>query len=164
MTIPKLTALLALAAAHALAEEAVVRPRQRIVVSLPDRKLALLEGNRLVKLYDVAVGKATTPSPAGRHQLISRVENPTWYYRGKSVPPGTANPLGTRWLGLSAKGYGIHGTNVPNSIGKAASHGCIRMRNRDVEELFPMVETGIEVELESETPRFLAQLIAVTGD
>ena len=63
------------------------------------------------------------------------------------IPPGKANPLGTRWIGLSRKGYGIHGTNNPRSIGRRASHGCIRMRNRDVEELFEMVAVGDRVEI-----------------
>jgi lipoprotein-anchoring transpeptidase ErfK/SrfK len=66
------------------------------------------------------------------------------------VAPGKSNPLGSRWMGLSAKGYGIHGTNVPTSIGKAASHGCIRMRKQDLEELFEMVTVGTIVELVDE--------------
>jgi len=66
------------------------------------------------------------------------------------VAPGKTNPLGSRWMGLSAKGYGIHGTNVPTSIGKAASHGCIRMAKHDLEELFEMVTVGTIVELQEE--------------
>jgi lipoprotein-anchoring transpeptidase ErfK/SrfK len=67
------------------------------------------------------------------------------------VPPGKGNPLGTRWIGISKKGYGIHGTNSPKSIGRAASLGCIRLRNEDVEELFEMVSVGDAVELRGET-------------
>jgi hypothetical protein len=63
------------------------------------------------------------------------------------VAAGPANPLGTRWMGLGYKGYGIHGTNMPLSIGKAASHGCIRMRNQDVEDLFERVQIGDPVDL-----------------
>jgi lipoprotein-anchoring transpeptidase ErfK/SrfK len=163
MTITKLTALLALAAAHALAEEAATTPRHRIVISIPDRKLVLFEEDRVVKLYDVAVGKRSTPSPAGRHQVINRIAHPTWYNHGKPVPPGKKNPLGTRWLGISSKGYGIHGTNAPLSIGKAASGGCIRMRNADVEELFNLIQVGVEVDLKTETPQSLAALIAVAA-
>jgi len=73
------------------------------------------------------------------------------------VGPGPANPLGTRWMGLGYKGYGIHGTNMPLSIGKAASHGCIRMRNRDVEDLFNRVEVGDAVELLTEVSPDLAE-------
>ena len=64
--------------------------------------------------------------------------------------PGKDNPIGTRWLGLSRKGYGIHGTNSPGSIGKNASHGCVRLRNRDVEDLFRRVSVGDVVELHGE--------------
>ena len=112
-----------------------------------------------MKVYDVAVGKTSTPSPTGKHRVINRVENPTWYAHGKAVPPGKTNPLGTRWIGLSVKGYGIHGTNVPRSIGKAASHGCIRMKNGDVEDLFSRVEAGAEVELKLDRPKWMELLL-----
>jgi L,D-transpeptidase ErfK/SrfK len=123
---------------------------RRIVVSLPDRKIALFEDGRVVKVYSIAVGKQSTPSPNGSFHIASRVVKPTWYQRGKVVPAGPANPLGTRWMGIGYKGYGIHGTNRPKSIGKAASQGCIRMRNQDVEDLFERVEVGDQVELLTE--------------
>jgi lipoprotein-anchoring transpeptidase ErfK/SrfK len=122
----------------------------RIVVSIPDRKLALVEGERVVKVYETAVGAAVSPSPTGSYTIATRIPNPTWYTPGKVVGPGKHNPLGTRWMGLSLKGFGIHGTNSPRSIGRAASHGCIRMRNRDVEELFERVSVGYVVELHGE--------------
>jgi L,D-transpeptidase ErfK/SrfK len=119
---------------------------QRIVVSIPDRKLTLLQDGREIGTWDIAVGRPSTPSPEGAMTVINRVKNPTWFGPGgKVVGPGTTNPVGTRWIGLSKKGYGIHGTNEPASIGKAASHGCIRMRNRDVEQLFELIETGAVV-------------------
>jgi lipoprotein-anchoring transpeptidase ErfK/SrfK len=124
---------------------------RRLVVSLADRKIALLENGRVVKVYPIAVGKHSTPSPNGSFHLASRVVKPTYYRPGKVVPAGPANPLGTRWMGLGYKGYGIHGTNRPMSIGKAASHGCIRMRNQDVEDLFERVEVGDPVDLLTET-------------
>ncbi len=91
---------------------------------------------------------------------ISRAASsiPTWYNPGKVVGPGPANPLGTRWMGLGFKGYGIHGTNRPSSIGKAASHGCIRMRIPDVEALFALVQVGDEVDLLNEVPPDLASV------
>ena len=101
-------------------------------------------------MFPTAVGARRTPSPSGSFRIVQRLANPTWYTKGKIVPPGSANPLGTRWLGLSAKGYGIHGTNSPSSIGNNVSHGCIRMRNRDVEQLFGMVAVGDDVELYNE--------------
>jgi hypothetical protein len=123
---------------------------RRIVVSIPDRKLALMEGDRVVKIYPVAVGAAATPSPSGSFTVVERVTHPAWYRPGKVVPPGTRNPLGTRWIGLSIKGYGIHGTSNPRSIGRRTSHGCIRLRNADVEELFGLVAVGDAVELRAE--------------
>lgn len=139
----KLVAILAAATTEVFAEGAT----RRLVISIPDRKIALIEDGRVVKVYPVAVGKQRTPSPAGSFKIASRVQHPTWYFPGKVVGPGPANPLGTRWMGLGYKGYGIHGTNAPLSIGKAASHGCIRMRTRDVEELFNLVEVGDPVDL-----------------
>ena len=135
---------------------------RRIVVSLPDRKIALFEDGRLVKVYPIAVGKHGTPSPNGSFHIVSRVVKPTWYQPGKVVPAGPANPLGTRWMGLGYKGYGIHGTNRPKSIGKAASHGCIRMRNQDVEDLFERVEVGDPVDLVTETDAELAKAFEET--
>jgi len=121
-----------------------------IVVSLADRRLALVEDGVVAKVYRVAVGKESTPSPTGTFTIMERVENPTYYHEGEVVPPGPGNPVGTRWMGLSVKGYGIHGTNAPRSIGRAASHGCIRMRQRDLEELFAEVRVGDTVEIVGE--------------
>lgn len=129
---------------------------RKLVISIPDRKIALVEDGRVIKVYPVAVGAVNTPSPQGSFHVSSRVIHPTWYQPGKVVGPGPANPLGTRWMGLGYKGYGIHGTNMPWSIGKAASHGCIRMRNRDVEELFKLVQIGDPVELVTEVNPELA--------
>ncbi len=125
----------------------VVVSKRVIVVSLEDRKLALVEDGQVKKVYTVAVGKPSTPSPVGTFSIARRVMNPTYSHDGRVVLPGPGNPVGTRWMGLSIPGYGIHGTNVPSSIGKAASHGCIRMAKKDLEELYPMVEVGDTVEL-----------------
>jgi lipoprotein-anchoring transpeptidase ErfK/SrfK len=145
--IAALTGVMMMAAAEALAQEKSSRPERRIVVSIPDRKLAVVEGDRVVRVFETAVGAPKSPSPTGIFQIVNSIADPTWYGKGKVVAPGKANPLGTRWLGLSRKGYGIHGTNRPDSIGRNASHGCIRMRNREVEELFKIVAVGDRVEL-----------------
>jgi lipoprotein-anchoring transpeptidase ErfK/SrfK len=129
-----------------------------IVVSLEDHKLALVEDGKVKKIYNVAVGKPSTPSPVGTFTIAHRVMNPTYSHEGRIVPPGPNNPVGTRWMGLSIPGYGIHGTNVPSSIGKAASHGCIRMAKKDLEELYPMVEVGDTVELIGERNEETAQV------
>ena len=136
--------------------------RRRLVVSLPDRRMALLEDGRVKKVYVVAVGRKSSPSPTGTFTIKSRVTNPSYSHGGKVVLPGPGNPVGTRWMGLSAKGYGIHGTNAPKSIGKAASHGCIRMRQSDLEELFAAVSTGDEVEIRGERDEETAQLFGAT--
>lgn len=141
-----LTSVMLMAAAESLAQDSSPRAVRRIVVSIPDRKLAVLEGDRVLRIFDTAVGAPKSPSPAGVYHIVNSIAEPTWYSKGKIVPPGKSNPLGTRWLGLSRKGYGIHGTNRPASIGRNASHGCIRMRNREVEELFAMVTVGDQVE------------------
>jgi lipoprotein-anchoring transpeptidase ErfK/SrfK len=138
---------------------------RRIVVSIADRKLALIDGDSVTKIYEVAVGAAETPSPAGEFLIASRVENPSWYWPGKVIPPGPQNPLGPRWMGLGEGGFGIHGTNQPRTIGQAASHGCIRMRNGDVEELFARVRVGDVVELHGERDAAVALIfIARPGD
>lgn len=132
----------------------------RIVVSIPDHKLALVDGDRVVRMYHVATGKRTTPSPRGEFRIVNRVAHPTWYGPHRIVAPGAANPLGTRWMGLSVPGFGIHGTNVPSSIGSDASHGCIRMKNEDVEELFERVPVGAPVVLLGERTAEVAKLMA----
>lgn len=131
---------------------------RRVVVSIPDRKLALFENDQVVGIYPVAVGASVSPSPVGTFTIVNRVSNPTYYKPGKIVGPGSTNPIGTRWIGLSAKGYGIHGTDAPASIGFAKSHGCIRLRNQDVEQLFARVRSGDVVELHGERTPEIAQL------
>jgi len=122
-------------------------PERRIVVSVADRKLALLEGERVVKIYDIAVGAPGSPSPNGDYRIAQRLKDPTYYHPGVVIGPGKNNPLGPRWIGLDVKGFGIHGTNRPESIGKNASHGCIRLRNSDIEDLFARVQVGDRVSL-----------------
>jgi lipoprotein-anchoring transpeptidase ErfK/SrfK len=156
-----ITSLMLVAAAEALAQDKSGQTARRIVVSIPDRKLAVVEEGRVMKVFSTAVGAPATPSPTGSFKIINSITDPTWYTKGRTVPPGKNNPLGTRWLGLSLKGYGIHGTNHPASIGHNASHGCIRMRNRDVEELFEMVQVGDAVELLAERTPETDQIFGV---
>ena len=134
------------------------KPERRIVVSIPDRKLALLEGDRVVKIYKVAVGAAVSPSPNGEFRIAQRLENPTYYKPGVVIGPGKDNPLGPRWIGLDVKGFGIHGTNRPASIGKNASHGCVRLRNHDIEDLYARVRVGDRVSLVGKRTEELARL------
>lgn len=140
------------------------RARRRIVVSVPDKRLILVENDRVVKVYRVATGAAATPSPSGSYRVAQRVSDPAYYHPGKVIAAGPENPLGPRWIGLDTQGYGIHGTNEPDSIGRAASHGCIRMRNADVTDLFERVQTGDAVEIAAERTPEIAALLGAAGD
>jgi lipoprotein-anchoring transpeptidase ErfK/SrfK len=103
--------------------------------------------------FPIATGQAAYPTPSGRYQIAVKQVNPWWYpptysdwARGLSpVPPGPSNPLGTRWMGLTAPGVGIHATNNPSSIGYSVSHGCIRMQVTDAEWLYDHVGLGTTV-------------------
>lgn len=153
-------AVLLMVTADALAQKQ--QPARQVLVSIPDRKLAVLEDGRVLKVFPVAVGADDSPSPDGEFQIINRLSNPTYYHPGKVIPAGPANPLGSRWIGLNLKGYGIHGTNAPRSIGKAASHGCIRMAKRDLEQLFEMVHVGDTVDIRAEADEQTAQIFGST--
>jgi lipoprotein-anchoring transpeptidase ErfK/SrfK len=161
-----LPALLLIAGPSAQAQSKTgnVTEVRRLVVSLPDRRMALLENGQVKRIYVVAVGKKSTPSPTGTFTIITRVANPSYSHDGKIVAPGAGNPVGTRWMGLSTKGYGIHGTNAPSSIGKAASHGCIRMRKSDLEELFAQMKTGDQVEIVGQRDAETAEVFGNTDN
>jgi lipoprotein-anchoring transpeptidase ErfK/SrfK len=131
---------------------------RQIVISLPYRQLALLVDGDLVKVYPIAVGKSETPSPEGEFTIINHAINPTYRHGDTEIGPGKDNPLGTRWMGLSLKGYGIHGTNVESSVGKMTSHGCFRMKKRDVEDLYRRVQVGDAVSIRRERDELTATL------
>jgi len=135
-----------------------------VLVSLADRQLAVLEDGEVIARFPIAIGAEASPTPTGKFRVVSRVANPAYYHPGTVIPAGEDNPVGTRWLGLSQKGYGIHGTNVPRSIGTAASHGCIRLRNRDVERLFTLLQVGDVVEIRSERDEETAQIFGNSAD
>ena len=132
----------------------VIRPAQKlkvpkghfsIVVDKSQNQLLLTEDNRFIKTYPVATGKDNS-TPAGTFKIVTRIPNPVWYKQGAVVPPESVeNILGTRWLGISKQGYGIHGSVDPSAIGKQVTAGCVRMSNSDVEELFDIVPVGTEV-------------------
>jgi lipoprotein-anchoring transpeptidase ErfK/SrfK len=151
----------ALSKVAVLKQEHLAGTVRRLVVSIPERKLVLVADGRVVKVYRVAVGAKVSPSPRGEFRIAVRIAEATYYHAGVIVPSGEQSPIGTRWIGLNQPGYGIHGTNAPGSIGKAASHGCIRMRNRDAEELFEMVRVGDVVEIRDEE---VTELVAANGD
>jgi lipoprotein-anchoring transpeptidase ErfK/SrfK len=162
-----LLALVVILSSAAFAQDAVApakrMPRQ-VLVSVSDRKLAVLENGKVIRTFAVSVGAAVSPTPSGEFQIINRLANPTYYHPGTVIPPGSDNPIGPRWIGLSQKGFGIHGTNQPRSIGHAASHGCIRLNNRDIVQFFQMGSVGDTVSIRSERDEQIAQIFGGVAD
>ncbi len=157
--LPTLAALFPqLVSAQDQASISPARIKRQIIVSVPDRKLVVMENGAVLRVFAVAVGADVSPSPTGAFEIVTRLTEPTYYHAGVVIPPGDGNPLGPRWVGFNKKGYGIHGTNAPRSIGKAASHGCIRMRNRDIVQFFAMVNVGDTVEIHGERDEQIAEI------
>jgi lipoprotein-anchoring transpeptidase ErfK/SrfK len=160
--------LAALVTPSAMAQETATtlpaRVKRQVVVSIPDRKLVVMENGAVLRMFPVAVGAEVSPSPTGEFEIASRLTDPTYYHSGVVIPAGTDNPLGPRWVGLNKKGYGIHGTNMPGSIGKAASHGCIRMRNRDIVQFFAMVNVGDTVDIHGQRDEEIAEIFGSEVD
>jgi lipoprotein-anchoring transpeptidase ErfK/SrfK len=126
----------------------------QIVVDIGDLRLYLYRDGSLIKSYPVATGQPAYPTPTGTYSIVNMQKDPTWLppnsdwaKEAKPIPPGTENPLGTRWMGTSAPGVGIHGVppSEDGSIGTYASHGCIRMHNWDAVDLFDRVVIGMPV-------------------
>jgi lipoprotein-anchoring transpeptidase ErfK/SrfK len=123
-----------------------------IVIRRGSNRLYLYRGMRFWRIFAVATGQAQYPTPLGRFSLMVKWRNPWWYppkspwaAGQKPIPPGPDNPLGTRWMGLSAPGVGIHGTPSDASIGYSVSHGCIRMHISEAEWLFNHIDVGTPV-------------------
>ena len=106
----------------------------QIEVSINGRWLKLFHNGALQKQYPIAVGRVLYDTPVGSYIIINKAPNP-------------GGPFGTMWMSLSKQSYGIHGTNDPSSIGKAVSRGCIRMYNKDVEELSRIIPIGTLVNI-----------------
>ena len=126
--------------------------RNVIVIRRGSNRLILYRHDRLRRAFRVATGQSTYPTPLGRFAIQVMWRNPWWYppnsawAKGqKPIPPGPSNPLGTRWMGLTSPGVGIHGTPNPASIGYSVSHGCIRMYVSEAEWLFNAVGVGTTV-------------------
>jgi lipoprotein-anchoring transpeptidase ErfK/SrfK len=134
-------------------DAASVKSEPVIVIHRGINRLYFYNGARLVRVFPVATGQPAWPTPLGHFQVVVKQVNPWWFpptqdswaAGAKPVPPGPGNPLGTRWMGLSAPGVGIHGTSEPWSIGHSESHGCIRMQIPSAEWLFNRVRIGTPV-------------------
>ena len=110
-----------------------------------DNTLTLKGDDEVLKTYVVATG-TNNSTPVGTYKVTDKLENPTWFKAGAVKKPGDPdNQLGSRWIGINLKGYGIHGTIDPESLGKQVTAGCVRMKNGDVEELYRLIPPGTEV-------------------
>lgn len=123
----------------------------RLEISLSRRQVTLYQNNNPIKTYPVAVGRAGWETPKGSFKVMQMLQNPKWInpLSGEAILGGDPeNPLGRRWIGFWTDGtnwIGLHGTPNPSSVGQAVSHGCVRMHNKDIEELFTKVSPGISV-------------------
>ena len=116
-----------------------------IIVDKSEKVLRLYSNKEILKTYPVATGTQER-TPIGTFTIVNKLEDPVWYRAGAILPPDSPeNILGTRWLGFSLKGYGIHGTTLPETIGTDATLGCIRMYNHDVEELYSIIPLNTPV-------------------
>ncbi len=134
-----------------------------IVVNVPEMRLYRFHAKRgTVSTYPVTVGEEETQTPLGTYRVVEKEEDPEWNippklrhkYKTKIMPAGPDNPIGRYWLGLSARGYGIHGTDNPWSVGRILSNGCIRLYPEDIEKLYPDVPKGTMVEILYEPVKF----------
>jgi lipoprotein-anchoring transpeptidase ErfK/SrfK len=123
-----------------------------VVILRESKDLLFFAKDRLVRKFGIATGQSSYPTPLGNYEIVRMERNPWWYpppsgwaADSSPVPPGPGNPLGTRWMGISAPYVGIHGTPDSASIGYSASHGCIRMRIPEAEWLFRHVKVGTPV-------------------
>ena len=153
-------------AAAAPAETAAISPSRQLVLNRRQRLLTVMEGEREVRRFRVGVGMHGWETPVGSFSVIEKTAYPIWEHpaKGVRIPPGPTNPLGSRWIGfhrdcngrrgfngqehLEVKGCvtsGFHGTPNRNSVGGAVSHGCVRLFDEDVKELFELVQVGTPV-------------------
>jgi lipoprotein-anchoring transpeptidase ErfK/SrfK len=123
-----------------------------LLLNLKQRRVYVYKGDKVIAKYPVAIGKKGWETPLGEWQVMEKVKNPGWtnFKTGEVLKPGKENPLGARWIGFWTDGedvIGFHGTPNIKSIGTAASHGCVRMFNRDVRALYPLVKVGTTVKV-----------------
>ncbi|NQV04362.1 MAG: L,D-transpeptidase family protein [Candidatus Omnitrophica bacterium] len=124
----------------------ISKAQYKILIDKSQNLLTLFfDDGKILKAYSVSTGKNNS-TPVGIFMVVNKMNDPVWYTQGAIVPAESPdNILGSRWLGLSVKGYGIHGTTEPDTVGQQVTAGCIRMLNSDVEELYAMIPIGTEV-------------------
>lgn len=122
-----------------------------VIVNKANNKLAYVESGKIKEIYKVATGKSNNLTPEGEFTITVKAVDP--YYRKKDIAGGDkTNPLGTRWIGFDAKNtdgrtYGIHGNNNPAAIGRFVTAGCIRMYEKDVQELYKSIKIGTKIKV-----------------
>ncbi len=125
----------------------------RLVIRLGERRVYVYRGDTVEVSYPVAVGRQGWETPTGEYEVLNMIEHPEWRnpFTGEVIGAGSSNPLGERWIGFWTDGenyIGFHGTPNEASVGTAASHGCVRMYNHHVRELFQIVALGTPVTVE----------------
>jgi lipoprotein-anchoring transpeptidase ErfK/SrfK len=135
----------------------------KIEINKPKRVLTAFDGDgSVIAVYPASIGSKEKPAPSGTFKVTSVAKNPTYKYNPEyrfkgvkatkpfTIKPGPNNPVGSVWINLSLKGYGIHGTPNPSQVSKTESHGCIRLTNWDAQQLAAMVEKGTTVVFQDE--------------
>lgn len=125
----------------------------QLVLKLSERRVYVYEGDQVKKSYPVAVGRPGWETPTGRFEVVQMLRHPGWTnpFTGEKMLPGPENPLGERWIAFWTDGtnsIGFHGTPNRDSVGQAASHGCVRMLNEHIRELYESVQMGTPVTVE----------------
>jgi lipoprotein-anchoring transpeptidase ErfK/SrfK len=129
--------------------DAAVAKEQMVIINKKTNQLGFFENGKLIKTYSVATGKTPKLTPEGSFYIREKIKNRP-YYKEKIRGGDPKNPLGDRWLGISASErgsypYAIHGNNNENSIGKYVSAGCIRMHNKDIRDLYEKIQIKAKV-------------------
>ncbi|MEL6223374.1 MAG: L,D-transpeptidase [Cyanobacteria bacterium J06627_8] len=124
-----------------------------LVIRLSQRRVFVYRGSSIETSYPIAIGRQGWETPTGRYEVLNMVENPEWQnpFTGDVIAAGPSNPLGERWIGFWTDGsnfIGFHGTPNEASVGTAASHGCVRMYNHHIRQLFETVALGTTVIVE----------------
>jgi L,D-transpeptidase ErfK/SrfK len=126
------------------------KPSAKLVVDLSDRKVYVYKDQKLTQSYGIAIGQEGWETPVGSFRVFQKYHNPIWQHpvTGEKIPPGQRNPLGKWWIGFYNHNkllIGFHGTTDESLIGAAVSHGCLRMKNADIETLAHQVDVGTPV-------------------
>lgn len=135
-----------------LVEDSPLAKEMKLVVDLGDRRVLVYRRGREIGRYAVAVGQSGWETPSGQFKIHQMRRDPDWRHpiTQKVIPAGPDNPLGDRWIGFyqgEHMALGFHGTPQESLVGEAVSHGCLRMRNRDITAMFEQVALGTVVEV-----------------